>query len=311
MTDRLPAPLVDEGSSPLAERASATPARAARRIAAKPHLNVPAACPRSLHDVERWLVSAISGSEGDAEAAPLVVTPGPRLSARERLEIYRDAYRARLVECLVDDYPVLSQTLGTDRFETFATGYIDRFPSSSPSLNAFGRHMARWCLEGAPSSLESRREFLCELARLEWAIVEAIHAPDGHPFDPDALRAVPPDKLADARLEDAGTVQVLRFQHPVNAFFQKVRVSGEPAEIPGPAPSATAVYRRGLVVWRMDLTPAMTRVLEALLAGRSIGDALGTMGVNESEPGELAEAERSVMVWFKEWIVCGFFSRIL
>jgi hypothetical protein len=61
----------------------------------------------------------------------------------------------------------------------------------------------------------------------------------------------------------------------------------------------------------MDLTPAMTRVLSALLDGAAILDALGKMGVDETDPAAIAEAERSVMVWFREWVSSGLFARLV
>jgi len=146
VTDRLPAPLASASDSAIVERASATPARAVKRSFAEPKRGVvvDGAVPRSLHDVESWMIRAITGPESDADRAPAVVTDGPRMTARERLEVYRFGYRARLIECLADDYPVLAETLGETAFEKLCEGYIERFPSSSPSLNYFGRHMARY-----------------------------------------------------------------------------------------------------------------------------------------------------------------------
>jgi hypothetical protein len=60
----------------------------------------------------------------------------------------------------------------------------------------------------------------------------------------------------------------------------------------------------------MDLTPAMTRVLDALLEGMTIEESLGRIGVDETDPAALAEAERSVMVWFSEWMQGGFFAGV-
>jgi len=54
----------------------------------------------------------------------------------------------------------------------------------------------------------------------------------------------------------------------------------------------------------------MTRVLDALLEGVTIEESLGRIGVDESDPAALAEAERSVMVWFSEWMQGGFFAGI-
>jgi hypothetical protein len=59
----------------------------------------------------------------------------------------------------------------------------------------------------------------------------------------------------------------------------------------------------------MDLTPAMAGLLEALFAGRSLGEALETLDAGLASE-EAAEAERSVMAWFQAWVSAGFFARV-
>jgi hypothetical protein len=298
------------------ERASATPARAVRRTGEGARRPEPLA-PRiiGLAETQRALMAGISGSEADAEVASYLVMEGPRSSARDRLDVYRVGYRARLVECLLDDYPVLAECLGEERFEQLCLAYMERHPSSSPNLNPFGRHMPFFCktldaeTAGAVLGTDEARDFWSELATLEWTLVETIHAAPSPPFDLAALQAVPEARLAHTRLTRSECVRMLRFQHPVNAFYQ-ARRRGEAVAIPEPGPSATAVYRKGFTLWRMDLTPAMARVLDALLGGCSIGESLARIGVDESEPAALAEAERSVMIWFREWVQAGFFTGV-
>jgi hypothetical protein len=100
---------------------------------------------------------------------------------------------------------------------------------------------------------------------------------------------------------------LLHFEFPVNAHYQARRAGKEPS-VPSQGWSATAVYRQGLTVWRMDFTPAMARVLGALLSGAPLGDALARIGVDEADSAAVDEAERSVMTWFREWVSAGFFS---
>ncbi|HVW30674.1 MAG TPA: DNA-binding domain-containing protein [Polyangiaceae bacterium] len=311
MSDRLPSPVEDgAGEAPLFERASATSARAVP--SRTPLYAVPGGAPAwtSLRELEEGMVEAITGSEAAAAVAASRITAGPSLSARDRLEIYRFGYRARLVECLDDDYPILARTLGQGAFERLADQYIDRFPSRSPSLNAFGRRMAELCRDADLGEHDGLRPFLGELASLEWALVEIIHAKEPPPFDLAALKAIPVERWSTARLLRSDAVRVLHFEYPVNAFYQACRTRDELPRIPSPSPSATAVYRRSWKLWRMDLTPAMTRVLDALLAGMTIAESLGRIGVDESDPDALAEAERSVMVWFSEWMQGGFFAGV-
>lgn len=308
--DRLPAPVADALTKPAVERASATSARRTRAVSRDAVVPVQAEpAPRTLADVEAWMVRAIVSRDALPAVAD-VVTDGPRLTAADRFEIYRSGYRSRLVECLRDDYPVLAESIGAERFDALCSAYVDRHPSRSPSLNAFGRHMARFCREADVFEVAERVEFFSELAELEWAVVEAIHAEAPTSFDAKRLEGLAPEAWGDVRFVPSSAVRLLRFGFPVNGYYQAHRNGRAPA-IPGRSESSTAVYRCGLTLWRMDLTPAMERVLRALLSGAPLGLALSQIGVDETDPSALAEAERSVMIWFREWVRSGFFADVL
>lgn len=312
MTDRLPAPLAEPDRAPGGgERASASPTRALRREGPSPGAALqpaPGAPRTGLREAERWLVAAILADQVDEASVAGELTPGPQLSAAERLDIYRQSYRARLVECLADDYPAIAAAIGADAFEALALRYLAAHPSRSPNLNAYGRGFAAHC--AADAGLGARAPVVADLARLEWALVEVVHAPAAPPLDPARLAALRPEDWAVARLVPAESLRLLHLDHPANRHFQAYLRGAEP-ELPGPEPSATAVYRKDLIVWRMDLTPAMARVLSALVRGRPIGEALAELGVDETDPAVVAEAERSVSVWFREWVASGFFREVV
>jgi hypothetical protein len=259
----------------------------------------------SLAGVQRCFATVITDPTS-VEGAPEVddieraITPGPRLSALERVEIYRRAYWARLVECLANDFPALRYSLGTDAFESLCRAYIARHPSTSPSLNAYGRHMESFCRERADAS--PLGAFAADLAALEWAMVEVVHAAAASALSVDALQRIVPADWGEVRLVPSPTVRVLRFRYPVNAYFQAFVMDESPA-IPAPAPSATAVSRSDFAVERMDLTAEMADLLEDLFSGRRLGEALACKEIG-------AEAERNVMVWFRAWVSAGFFAQV-
>jgi hypothetical protein len=244
---------------------------------------------------------------GEREAARLL-TRGPSLSALERLEIYRHAYHARLVECLADDYPVLKHAMGHAAFDRLCRAYIAHHPSKSPSLNYFGAIMAVFCRDEAPEPF-GLRGFAADLAALEWAVVEVIHAPSAPPLTIEALDRMPADGWAAARLEPNTAFRLLRFEYPVNEYFQAVRDRADPT-VPNAALSATVVYRSGPTVWRMDLTPPMFEVLSALCTGETLGASLGRAenALAGAAPVEIAQR---VTHWFREWVASGLFVRVV
>jgi len=270
--------------------------------------------------IEAWLVAVTTDpagiSAGIERAAALgtpvravselerLVTRGPHLSALERLAIYGDGYFARLVECLLDDYPAVAQLLGSEAFEALARAYIAAHPSRSPSLNAYGAQM--------PELLRSRHEpwapFAAELAELEWALVTVIHAETRPALAPDALARVRPEDWARARLVPSPALSVLTFRYPVNAFYQAFRAGNAPI-LPAPEPSAVAVHRAGLKLYRHDLQPLAAHLLAALVRGELLGVALEGLE-HAASPEALASAQSRLSEWFSGWVSAGFFSSL-
>jgi hypothetical protein len=198
---------------------------------------------------------------------------------------------------LADDYPAVRHLLGPDTFETIAHAYIERHPSRSPNLNAFGRKMAAVLGElGTP--------FAADLARLEWAIVEAIHAAASPPLAIDRFEQLTPAQWATAILVPAASVRVLRFAYPVDAYYRAFRNDEQPTS-PQPAPTATLVHRRGWVVWRTELAPPMVRLLDALVSRVPLGDALAA-SIEEAD--EASEA--GITRWFQRWVADGVFTSL-
>lgn len=298
----------------LHERASATPARhehgsQALHGAAEGWLNQP----RSLGWQQNWFAAIVTTPESmpapvDAESARELVTPSASLSALERLEIYRTSYHARLIECLADDYPVLQHALGEAAFERLCRAYIARFPSHSPSLNLFGRHMSEFCRVAPDEARLAEPSFAAELAALEWAIVLSIHAPTASVLTLEELGSVPAEGWPEARLEPNPSLRILRFEYPVNAYLQAYRKGAAPT-ITGPRANTVAVYRTGRSVWRLELAPALAALIEALASGASLSDSLSRV---EPLLAELAEAEAAslVMGWFRTSVSSGLFSAV-
>ena len=258
---------------------------------------------KQLRDQQLWLAGAVM-TDAELDDVDVRLTRGPKMGPRERLDIYRRGYESRLVECLADDYPVLKVALGDDTFDELCRGYVARYPSEAPNLNAYGRRMADHCKGSWITSHvvpKVGRDFAADLARLEWAIVEVVHEAADAPLTMERLAAIPMEAWAGARLVASRALRLLDLQYPANDYFQAVR-DDEPHDVPGPGgPSATVVYRSGHTVWRMGLTPPMHRVLAALVGGKPLEAALSLAGDGPPE---------RVSAWFREWVSSGLFVAV-
>ena len=288
------------------ERASATPAAQSPQ----PTALTPGAAPVGLRlaDFQRWFQTIITNPDGlgpgvaaaraavgrDDATMAAVVTRG-HLDPAVRMEVYRNAYHLRLIECLADDFPAVQELLGKDRFARIARSYIAAFPSRQPNLNRYSIRFPDFL------AAESRQAFAADLARLEWAMIEAIHAAPAEPFDLTELQALAPDHWADLRLRPAPASRLLELAHPANAWFQAWRV-GQPLPPARKGRSFVLVYRAGERLWRMDLTPLTADLLRRLFAGETLGAAISALG-------DVPDLAPRVIRWFREWVAGGVFSR--
>ncbi len=234
-----------------------------------------------------------------------LVTKGPALSALDRLAIYHAGYHARLVECLLDDYPAVAHWLGEDEFAALARSYIFANPSRSPSLNRFGERFAEHC-RGQPGTWGA---FAADLARLEWAIVEAIHAPSPAPLDRSVIFGVPEDAWATTQLVPSPSLRLVRSEYPVNDYYVAFREGSDP-DPPSRAASATAVLRKGQAVWRYDLPPRMADLLQELMRGTPLGVALGALEGRIHDHEGLLALRRQLSEWFATWVESSFFAGV-
>ena len=95
--------------------------------------------------------------------------------AEHRLGTYYNAYRIRLIDCLAVDYSGLEKYLGRTAFENMALDYLQRYPSTHPSVRWFGSNLPAYLREvgyGEPTG------FAEELASYEWGQTTVFDAAD-------------------------------------------------------------------------------------------------------------------------------------
>lgn len=267
-----------------------------------------------------------------------VITRSKKLSAPERLSIYANAYYARLLECLAECFPILKRTVGEEVFNGFAFGYLQDYPSKSYTLGRLDEHFAQYLDDTRPDREDESAEpqdgdlpeanwpdFLIDLARLEWTINQVFDGPGNEKsqiLTVEKLSQVPPDRWPDAKLVPAPCLRLVYFRFPVNGYFTEMRQSpdtpdtpdtpdakededGQGVEIPSPEDQYVAIHRKDYIVRRFELSKPQYLLLEALLDGQSVGEAIeAAADAIDIDDDQLAQALRQ---WFTDWASMGFF----
>jgi hypothetical protein len=134
----------------------------------------------TLHELQgRFAAAVIDGDASGVAGSIIDDAPG----AAARLGIYVNHFRVTLIDTLATTFPVVRQLVGAPFFQAVARRYVREAPPARPCLFEYGG--------GFPAFLARLPEagslaYLADVARLEWAINEAWHAPDAPAVDTTA-----------------------------------------------------------------------------------------------------------------------------
>ena len=189
-------------------------------------------------------------------------------------------------------YEAVRHVLGDQSFAALALTYATRYPSHEYNLSFAGRHLPE-LLAGSPYT--RRLPFLPDLARLEWIVCQAFHAFEAPPMKVTHLASVPPDLWGRLRFSFQPSVGIVGSAWPIRDIWAARRQSREATDIIVEGrPQRVLVFRRGLEVTCELVDEPQAAVLSALLAGRTLEDAVAT-AVSGSAPAD-------VTGWFAHWM---------
>lgn len=137
----------------------------------------------TLRELQAGFRDALLG--GDEHAAAAAVR-GDGLGAAARLAVYRHHVFTSLTAALESTYPVVVRLVDARFFRYAADRYIREHPPVSPCLSEYGAELGDFFARFEPCR---HLAYLPDVARLEWAMNAALHAPDVEPIAPEALRA--------------------------------------------------------------------------------------------------------------------------
>jgi hypothetical protein len=220
----------------------------------------------------QWAVgrSIIAGNE--AVAARYVLADG--LSPEARLGIYRNNFIGTLTAALKLCYPAIHRLVGAEFFEGTARSFIAAEPPRRADLDTYGEEFPQF-LAGFPPA--GALPYLAGVARLEWAVNRALHAPDTEPLDLSRLAAIAAAEHGRVAFRPDPSVALVEADHPVDAIWRAVLAQKDDAVAAidlGAGPVRLLVERRdaGVEVTRLE-EPAW-RFATALCASRPLQTAI-------------------------------------
>ncbi len=293
--------------------------------------------PRELDQIQRWMQSVIMHPRGIVAgiAAPeaqqqipvapdeveSVITRSHALNSIERLQIYGNAYIARLLDVMAGEFPALQQSLGDDLFAAFAMDYLQAHPSRSYTLADLGEQFPAWLRETRSPREEGSpgpdwADWMADLAALERDYSEVFDGPgveNDALLTPDDLLAIPQEQWPQLRLQPVVCLRLRSYRFPVHEYKSAITRGEENPAIPSPEPVHLAISRIEYRVRRWQLEPLESALLHQVIAGLPLQAAIEASLTEDNLPDDFdldgfADLLRG---WFQKWAAAGFFTRAI
>lgn len=223
--------------------------------------------PPPLPELQALFWDAIASRPGEGQPSPWLshwIRSGDQLDSTQRVAIYAEMYWARIRDVLRGDFARTAEILGDERFVELARGYLAERPSRDPSIarvgEAFADHLATHLPADAPP-------YAPDLARLEWARIEAFTAADAEPLRLADLHTMTAGELPDLLLHAVPSLTVLEVGWPVQRLLAEDAPSSIDAE-----PTLLRVWRREFLVFHATADALERRALARLLQGASFAE---------------------------------------
>jgi hypothetical protein len=193
------------------------------------------------------------------------------LGAAARLAVYRHHVFTSLTAALEATFPVVCRLVDHRFFRWLADHYVRAHPPAGPCLFEYGADFAEF-VAAFPAC--AHLPWLGDVARLEWAMNAALHAPDAAPLEPAALGALAPAALARLRLRLEPSVTLLASPWPVDAIWRANQPGGDGGADLDSGGVRLEVHRAGDDVVYRALAPGTFALRAGLAAGATLEAAV-------------------------------------
>jgi hypothetical protein len=260
---------------------------------------------RMVEDVRRPLSEDYQMQRTDADGqsveqiASSYIKPNASLTSFERLEIYNRQYWFRVIDAVSEDYPAISAVLGTEKFDALLLDYLKETPSISWTLRDLSGKLPEF-LNAHPMLAGRKLRLAVDVARLEWAYIEAFDGRQFAPLTADDIQSISPDskvslqphiRLLDLYYPVDEIVLAVHKATPESDIVSNAAVERKPrsrAEIPRVRKERIylAVHRYDNSVYYRRIKREAWRLLRALGRGTSIAESIPEAFVRTRLTGE-------------------------
>jgi len=221
----------------------------------------------ALRDLQAAFAAHLKG-EDRLDLAGVVV--GDTISASARLRVHRRHVAQSLATALGATFPTVEAIVGDAYFQAMAQAFAVQELPRQPVLAEYGADFPAFVAGYGPAAA---LPYLADMARLDWALNLAFHAPlEGRLGAPD-LTGLPPQRLFELRVALAAGSALVRSSYPIDRIWHASQPDATVGTVSLEEGAASViVLRRPDDAAFASLNPAEAAFVTALDEGGSLGE---------------------------------------
>ncbi len=224
-----------------------------------------------------------------------------KVGAEQRLTIYHDAYRLRIIEALSTAYPQLKALLGDVLFNKIAREYITAYPSTYRNLRWYGSEM---CEHLMVTLME--HPIAAEMADFEWKLSLAFDAADVAELELKDLSSIPPEDWGALCFGFQPAIKIIRTRWNTIPIWQALEAEKRP-----PKPTQDSTYQSWLI-WRNNFNSQFRQITEMevialnfAMGGENFSEICAKLEMDEEQ------AMRTAAQYLASWLEAGLISEVI
>jgi hypothetical protein len=227
------------------------------------------------------------------------------------LAVYREAYTARLLAALRDNFTVLQRALGDEDFDALGLAYIEARPSRQPSIRWFGADLADFMADAYADQLT--HPCMIDFTRMDWALRAAFDSADAPHLRFEQVAATAAEDWPAMVFQLHPSARLLAMNWAIELAWSALRAHEPESTEPAPELSEPDALDHRLLVWRegletywRSLEPLEAQLLEALAAGQDFASIceLAALTVGTSQ------AAAAVVQALQGWLAHGLLADV-
>ncbi len=231
----------------------------------------------SLSKQQRAFAASLRRPDGPV---PEDVTHPGSVPPIKRFNVYRNNVATAEIDALAATYPAVEALVGSEFFRATAREFAVQFPPRSPLLFRFGGDFAYFLSDFPPAS---QVPYLADIARLEWAQLQAYHAADATSVPIEKLGDIPPEDVGDVRFTFHPSTHLVRSKYPIVSIWADCTGRSELSPPDISASEDALVVRPAIEVNTRALSGGAGEFLAGLMRGQTLQSAADVAADQVSE----------------------------